>query len=178
MSNKATPSLRAKLEDFFNPGPSSSSKNQKKQSFDPEDPVDLYNNHTAKFFKANKKTDSYADQIEIGERRIRPNIADDEDLQKVYGGMKVSRKELQKKVEEVSEDEYGEDESMEGEYDDEESAEQSDDDEHILDDESEIEDDLPADTKKHKGRQQVQDSEGENDEEDNIDMALSQLKRD
>ena len=129
MSNKATPSLRAKLEDFFNPGPSSSSKTQKQQSFDPEDPVDLYNNHTAKFFKANKKTDSYADQIEIGERRIRPNIADDEDLmdQKVYGGKKVSRKELQKKVEESEEDseeiDDDDDESMEGEYDDEESGE-------------------------------------------------------
>jgi len=96
MSNKGTPSLRSKLEDFFNPGPSSSGKNQKLLSHDPEDPVDLYNSHTAKFFKANKKTDSYADQIEVGQRRIRQNIADDEDLldQKVYGGKKITRKDL------------------------------------------------------------------------------------
>jgi hypothetical protein len=48
-------SVRSKLEAFFTPGPKQSAR----ADFDPEDPVDLYN-HTAKFFKANKKTDEYA----------------------------------------------------------------------------------------------------------------------
>ena len=93
MSNNKTTSFRSKLEDFFNPGPSGGSQKQR-MTADPEDAIDLYNSHTSKFFKANKKTDSYAEQIEVGERRIRPNIADDEDLldQKVYGGKKVTRK--------------------------------------------------------------------------------------
>ena len=79
--------LRSKLEAFFTPGP----KNQAaKGDFDPEDPVDLYN-HTAKFFKPNKKTDDYAKQIEVGERRIRSLEGPLEELdQKVYGGKRVS----------------------------------------------------------------------------------------
>lgn len=61
MSNKAT-SFRSKLEDFFNPGPSSGGASQKQRmTADPEDAIDLYNSHTSKFFKANKKTDSYAE---------------------------------------------------------------------------------------------------------------------
>jgi hypothetical protein len=60
MSNNKTTSFRSKLEDFFNPGPSGTSQKQR-MAADPEDAIDLYNSHTSKFFKANKKTDSYAE---------------------------------------------------------------------------------------------------------------------
>lgn len=59
-----------------------------------EDPVDIYS-HTSKFFKADKLTDSYANTIEIGERKIRPAGIDESELeQAIYGGKKVSRKDL------------------------------------------------------------------------------------
>ena len=136
----------------------------------------MYNNHTAKFFKANKKTDSYAEQIEVGERRFRPNIADDEDLmdQKVYGGKKISRKDLLKAA---VDSESEEDESMDD--GNEESEQEEDDDEsgEVLDDESEIEDDIPQQPSKKSKRPTAQIEDNDNDE-DNIDMALSQLKKD
>jgi hypothetical protein len=56
-------SKRAKLEAFFTPKPTM-------HGVDPEDPHDMYS-HTHKFFKASKKTDKYAEEIEVGERRIR-----------------------------------------------------------------------------------------------------------
>ena len=95
-------SLRTMLDEFFNPNPSSGSKNQKQR--DLEDPVDIYS-HTSKFFKADKLTDSYANTIEIGERKIRPAGIDESELeQAVYGGKKVSRKDLDNK----SDDDYDE----------------------------------------------------------------------
>jgi hypothetical protein len=47
----ASKTLRNKLDDFFNPGPSANSKSSAKGlSRDIEDPVDIYN-HTKQFFK-------------------------------------------------------------------------------------------------------------------------------
>jgi len=60
-----------------------------------EDPIDLYKSHTQKFFKADKKTDSYAETIEVGERRLRANIDELGDLdQVIYGAKAVSRQKL------------------------------------------------------------------------------------
>lgn len=87
----ANKTLRSKLEDFFNPGPSSNSKSSAKGlSRDIEDPVDIYN-HTNQFFKSTE-TDQYADNVEIGERKIKGDI-DLDDL--IYGGKKISRKDLE-----------------------------------------------------------------------------------
>lgn len=96
--NKA--SLRSKLESFFTPGPSR----------DLEDPVDVYG-HTHKFFKADKKTDSYADQVEVGTRRLRTGI-DDMDA-KVYGGRAVSRDALAQRPSYGSEEDDDDDDDME-----------------------------------------------------------------
>lgn len=74
--------VRSKLEQFFNPGP----ENFQKTSRDIEDPIDLYD-HTKQFFDKSKD----AQNIEIGERKIKGDI-DIDDL--VYGGKKVSRKDL------------------------------------------------------------------------------------
>lgn len=63
-------SIRNKLEDFFNPGPKNPTL---PKSADLEDPVDMYS-HTHKFFKADKKTDSYAEQVEVGTRRIHGDL--------------------------------------------------------------------------------------------------------
>ena len=78
----------------------------------------------------NKKTDAYAAQVEVGERRIRPALdMDDLDLdQKVYGGKRVSREDIGKKNvaesddddEEIDSEEYGDEEDMEDDVDDEE----------------------------------------------------------
>jgi hypothetical protein len=57
---------------------------------DIEDPVDIYN-HTKNFLKKNE-SDSYAKTIEVGERKIKGDI-DLDDL--IYGGKKISRKELE-----------------------------------------------------------------------------------
>lgn len=82
-------SVRSKLETFFNLNPSKSGKSSVAKQADLEDPVDPYS-HTHKFFKGDKKTDSYADTIEIGTRRIRGDITEELD-EKVYGGKKVNR---------------------------------------------------------------------------------------
>lgn len=176
MSNK-TASFRSKLEDFFNPGPSGASQKQR-MTADPEDAIDLYNSHTSKFFKANKKTDSYAEQIEVGERRIRTNIADDEDLldQKVYGGKKVTRKQLVQLP--SSDEEEDVDDLMDDEEEGEEGSYGDDDEDMEEEDESEIEDDLPP---QKLPKKRLQSSENEEDDDDNgedIDKALKQLKQD
>ena len=84
MAEKGGSTKRSKIEDFFS---------GKKQG-DIEDPLDIYS-HTGKFFKQDKKTDSYADTIEVGQRKIRAGIDESELDQAVYGGKKVSRKELE-----------------------------------------------------------------------------------
>jgi hypothetical protein len=95
-----------------------------------EDPVDIYG-HTHKFFKADKKTDGYTASVEVGERRIRDGV---EELdQRVYGGQKVSRKDLFKglpadidsdDIEDLEDED--EDEEVEGEDDDDEEGVESD----------------------------------------------------
>lgn len=96
-------SLRNKLDDFFNPVPSN-----KQQKADLEDPVDIYS-HVGKFFKKDAKTDAYAEQVEIGTRRIHGDIEQDTNVKK------VSRKELINM--QSSEDDY--DEEMGGSDDEE-----------------------------------------------------------
>lgn len=152
-------SLRSKLEDFFTPGPQA--KKQQAQAADLEDPVDLYN-HTQKFFKADKKTDAYADQIEVGERRLRQGLEEMELDEKIYGGKKISRKELLNAAE-------SEEESEDEDDDDDEDME---DDMEEMEDESEIEDDMESEgSEKPKAKQGHEDGE-----EEDLDLALKQLK--
>ena len=75
---------RKKLENFFNPGPSHTTK----ASRDIEDPDDIYS-HTKQFFTKNASANT--DQVEIGHRTIRGDIELD-DI--VYGGKKVTRENL------------------------------------------------------------------------------------
>ena len=82
-------------------------------SRDLEDPLDVYG-HTHKYFKADKKTDSYADQVEVGTRRLRTGI-DDMDAH-VYGGKAVSRAAL------VQHSSYGSEEDDDIDYNDDEEA--------------------------------------------------------
>ena len=110
--------------------------------------MDIYN-HTTKFFKPNKKTDSYAATVEVGERRIRPAVIGEEDEldQRVYGGKRVSRQEMllrrAQESEEGSDDE--EDEEIDSEeYGDEEEGEDSEEDAED-DMEDEEEDDMEDD---------------------------------
>ena len=144
-------SFRSKLEDFFNPGPAAAGKQSGKRT-DLEDPVDIYS-HTGKFFKANKVTDSYAETIEVGERKIRGGIEELELDQAIYGGKKVSRKEL----EQQSEDEEDED----------------------FDDDEEIEDssnDLPVDMELSEEASSEPPKAGDDEEEEELEQALKQLK--
>jgi hypothetical protein len=129
-TNKKSSSIniRSQLDAFFTPGPKAQTK--RGADLDPENPVDIYN-HTHKFFKASKKTDEYAKTVEVGERRIRPAInMDDLDLdQKIYGGKRVSRENMNKQMEKEDEDdeeidseeygseEDGDDDMEEGEED-------------------------------------------------------------
>ena len=72
--------------------------------------MDLYS-HTHKFFKPDKRTDDYARQVEVGERRIRTAADMDELDQKVYGGKRVSREDIRVAVvadEDSDSDEAGE----------------------------------------------------------------------
>lgn len=64
-----------------------------KQSHDLEDPVDIYN-HTKQFFKKDEGGDDYAQNVEIGERKIKGDLTDELDML-VYGGKKVTRKDLE-----------------------------------------------------------------------------------
>lgn len=59
-------SLRSKLEDFFTTKPSQ----QRQAARDIEDPSDPYS-HVHKYFKPDRKTDGYAETVEVGERRIK-----------------------------------------------------------------------------------------------------------
>ena len=98
----ANKSLRNKLDDFFSPGPTAKSKSAVKLSRDIEDSEDIYN-HTKQFFKQGDA----ADAVDVGERKIRGEI-DLDDL--VYGGKKVTRRDLE---EESEEEEIESDEEME-----------------------------------------------------------------
>ena len=94
--------------------------------------MDLYS-HTHKFFKPDKRTDDYARQVEVGERRIRTAADMDELDQKVYGGKRVSREDIMaaKVVADEDSEEAGES------YDDEEEMEDDDEEMEEEDDESE-----------------------------------------
>jgi len=90
--------------------------------------VDLYS-HTHKFFKPDKRTDDYARQVEVGERRIRTAADMDELDQKVYGGKRVSREDIRAAAKVVADEDDDSDEEVESFYDEEEVEDENDDEE-------------------------------------------------
>lgn len=77
---------RAKLDSFFG----SSSGTKAKKSRDLEDPVDIYD-HTKSFFKDSAHKDH---EVDVGERKLRAKLDEADFDEVVYGGKKVSRKQL------------------------------------------------------------------------------------
>ena len=62
---------------------------------DLEDPFDIYN-HTKQFYKSTEKAADYDKEVEIGEKRIKGDLQMMNELDElVYGGKKVTRKDLQ-----------------------------------------------------------------------------------
>jgi protein AATF/BFR2 len=139
--------------------------------------VDLYS-HTHKFFKADKRTDDYARQVEVGERRIRTAADMDELDQKVYGGKRVSREDISRAAV-VADEDSGSDEAGES-YDDEEDMEDDDEEmeeESMEEDEDESEEGLPKVPKKlEKEAAAAVSEDDEEDEEGGLDAALRRLK--
>jgi hypothetical protein len=118
----ASKSLRNKIDNFFSPGASANKSKGMSLSKDLEDPVDIYSH--VKTFKAKntENDDNFVKTIEIGERRIKGDL--DELDQMIYGGKKVTREALNKQ----ESDDHDEDEDMIEEDDQEDLEEEEDDD--------------------------------------------------
>lgn len=123
--NSAVSSKRAKLEAHF-----SSALGKKNKDMLEND--DIYD-HTKHFFKKDSEGEVFASTIEIGQRKIKGDMLDLDEL--VYGGKKVTREDLNK---EESDEDEGSDEVVE--MDDDEEDDMEDDDEE-LEDEEEMSDD-------------------------------------
>lgn len=128
--------------------------------------MDLYS-HTHKFFKPDKRTDDYARQVEVGERRIRTAADMDELDQKVYGGKRVSREDIREAARVVADDDSDE-EDVEADDDEEMEEEVEDDDESEEASEGDL---LP----KKRTKEAVSEDDDE-DEEGGLDAALRRLK--
>ena len=136
--------------------------------------MDLYS-HTHKFFKADKRTDDYARQVEVGERRIRTAADMDELDQKVYGGKRVSREDIREAARVVADEDS--DEAGKS-YDDEEDVEEDDDEEmeEEVEDDDESEEASEGDLLPKKRTKEAVSEDDNEDEEGGLDAALRRLK--
>ena len=160
-------SNRAKIEKHFD---SAQSKNLK--SRDLEDPVDIYSH--AKIFQTTQQDDL---NVEVGIRKIKGSIDDEQFNNKVYSAKKVSRQQLQQSLEQESESDKSESESEESDF---KYGKEVNEDDEVSDNDLEKDDDeiitsslKLAGTGKQSAKKKVVANEG--DEE--VELALEQLKR-
>eukprot|EP00347_Sterkiella_histriomuscorum_P006693 403351797 len=165
-----------------------------------EDPEDLYN-HSKQFYKSTEAAKDYDHQVEIGERKIKgdPAMMMNDLDHLVYGGKKTSRAKMQQaedddseddnndmdidedEDEDIDSDEYGQDVNSddvgeEQEDDDDSNVEES----EVDEDDDDIEEQIV--TKASTKKQQIpaknkQTPQIQNQDQDNLDMALNQLKQ-
>ena len=160
-------SNRAKIEKHFD---SAQSKNLK--SRDLEDPVDIYSH--AKIFQTTQQDDL---NVEVGIRKIKGTIDDEQFNNKVYSAKKVSRKQLQQSLEQESESDKSESESEESDF---KYGKEVNEDDEVSDNDLEKDDDeiITSSLKlAGNGKQSAKNKVVANEGDEEVELALEQLKR-